>query len=99
MNLEIDDYELQQEPLIAKRIYIKLVELRFNESAKFEVYFYKAIEEYDMRLVKTEIIEIKDDEYKEWKNDDNYIIDLIFRKLGIQKKNTISNDDLGVYEQ
>lgn len=86
MDLEIVDYELFQEPIVAKRVYIKLIELRFNEGAKFEVIFFKSAEDYDMRIIKTVIVEMTGNSYLEWKNDDSYVIDFIFRELGISKK-------------
>lgn len=86
MDLEISDFELFQEPIIAKRVYIKLIELRFNESAKFEVIFFKGAVLYDMTIVKKVIVEMTGNSYMEWKNDDSYVIDYIFRELGISKK-------------
>lgn len=86
MNLEIVDFNIQQQPIIAKRIYIKLIELNFNISATFEVYFYTSSNEYDMTLAKVEKVEIKDQEYKDWNNNDDYAIQLVLTKLGLTKK-------------
>lgn len=92
MDLEISDYELFQEPIIAKRVYIKLIELRFNESAKFEVIFFKGAVLYDMTIVKKVIVEMTGNSYMEWKNDDSYVIDYIFRELGIKRKVNVNEN-------
>lgn len=84
MDLEIN-MTIQQQPVIAKRIHIKVTTITFNESAKFDVDFYKSNEPYDMDLIKTETVLIEGDEYKEWKDDDDYIINLICKKLGINQ--------------
>lgn len=92
MDLEISDFELFQEPIIAKRVYIKLIELRFNESAKFEVIFFKGAVLYDMTIVKKVIVEMTGNSYMEWKNDDSYVIDYIFRELGIKRKVNVNEN-------
>lgn len=83
MNLEIVDYNV---PRVAKRVYIDLVDLNFNTSATFEVSFFADVEQSIMNLVKKEIVIIEGQEYQAWKNDDNYIIDLVMNKLGLIKK-------------
>lgn len=83
MNLEIVDYNV---PRVVKRVYIDLVDLNFNTSATFEVSFFADVEQSIMNLVKKEIVIIEGQEYQAWKNDDNYIIDLVMSKLGLTKK-------------
>lgn len=83
MNLEIVDYNV---PRVVKRVYIDLVDLNFNTSATFEVSFFADVEQSIMNLVKKEIVIIEGQEYQDWKNDDNYIIDLVMSKLGLTKK-------------
>lgn len=86
MNLAIENFVILQEPIIATRVYIELVELKFNTSVKFNVYFYKNANKYDMNVAKLETVVIEGDEYKSWKNDDQYILDLVCCKLGLIKR-------------
>jgi hypothetical protein len=85
MDIQIDNYVLPQDPLIVKRIRIKLIELEFNNSAKFLVSFYSSDELYDNNIIKTQVVIIEGEEYLGWSNDDDYIINLICQKLGIKK--------------
>lgn len=86
MDLVIQDYIIPQEPKIATRIHIQVLELKFGNYVKFRVDFYLNDDIYDMLCPKSEVIIIEGDEYKAWKDDDSYITDLIFLKLGLRKK-------------
>jgi hypothetical protein len=83
MDIQIDNYVLPQDPLIVKRIHIKLIELEFNNSAKFLVSFYSSNELYDNNIIKTQVVIIEGEEYLGWSNDDKYIVNLICQKLGV----------------
>lgn len=99
MEFEVNDLVLEQEPLKVKKIEIKLAELKFNESVTFYVYFFKepnnshCHKHFDTHYIKMETVKIEGDEYKEWKNDDNYIIELVCQKLGVNINNDVNNND------
>jgi hypothetical protein len=79
MEVLIKNYSVPQEPIIANRISIRVVDIVFGKSAKFSVDFY-----YDITIVKINVIvDITEQEYKQWGTDDQYIIKLICSKLGI----------------
>jgi len=81
---DIADYEIPQEPKIAKRIQIKIAGMVFNESATFQVSYF--LNDYDKNVQKIEYINVEGDEYAAWNNDDDYIINLVLDKLGLSKK-------------
>ena len=90
MELSIQDLNIPQEPLIAKKIAIKITDVKFGESATFIVYFYKTNEtNNETNIIKMQVVIIEGDEYKGWKDDDQYIIDLICSKLGITKNTEV----------
>lgn len=89
MDLAIQDFVIPQDPKTATRISIKITELNFGVSVKFNVFFYMSEETYDMNVAKVETVLIEGDEYKGWKDDDQYIIDLICSKLGLKQKEII----------
>lgn len=82
MNVDIIDYEIPQEPKVATKIRINIAEIVFNKSAKFNIYY--QLENDD--IVKTELVNIENEEYKNWNNNDDYIIELVLSKLGLRKK-------------
>lgn len=94
MEFKINDLVIPQEPLTIKSVQIKLVELKFNEYAKFFIYFFKNLPNFDTDFIKMETVIIQGDEYKAWKDDDNYIINLICQKIGAKVIND-SNQNLG----
>ena len=85
MDIEINEMIIPQEPVTVKRIQIKCCDIEFNKSAKFIVFYFKSKNEIEMDLFKSEMITIEGEEYLNWNNDDNYIIDLICQKLNIEK--------------
>ena len=86
MDLAIQDFDIPQEPKVATRIYIQVVELKFGESVRFKVHFFMNPDITSMNTAKVEEVLVEGDEYKEWKNDDEYIINLICSKLGLTRK-------------
>jgi hypothetical protein len=86
MNIEINEKELPQDPIIAKQISIRLIEMVFNQSATFDVSFYKSLDDFNIEFIKREFLTISGNEYMEWKNDDDYVIKLLCTKLGVSKK-------------
>lgn len=62
---------------VINTIVYKLINLILNLNATFEVTLYDDKE----ALFKTIIYEVKDDDYKNWTNDDDYIFQLIKRDL------------------
>lgn len=93
MEISIDELNIPQEPLIAKKISIKIGDIKFSESATFFVYFYNTTEITSLfnesNIIKTQVVVIEGDEYKNWKDDDQYIIDLICNKLGITQSTQV----------
>jgi len=91
MEISIEDLNIPQEPLIAKKIVIKIGEIKFGESATFFVYFYNTTEITfnESNIINMQVLIIEGDEYRGWKDDDQYIIDLICTKLGITKSTLV----------
>lgn len=92
--------DLKIEPIayakLATRITID-VKVLLGEKAIVKVSFYEAGSEFSP--LDTQMFYVEGDEYKAWGNDDTYLENLIYNKLGLQKKSTISNEDLGIYEE
>jgi hypothetical protein len=70
-------------PKYALRIKID-VQVQLGESATVRVSFYEENEEFTPLDCK--VFLIQGEEYKAWGNDDNYIKDLVFTKLGISQE-------------
>lgn len=60
------------------RFFLDIIELTFNTSARFRV------SQYDVNdnLIDAINVTIEGEEYTNWRNDDNYIINLIAQKMG-----------------
>jgi len=86
MDFIIDDLEVYQKPKIAKRIQIHVAELSFNKHVLLRVLMFGSEENYDSNIVDVKMIRIDGDEYKAWGNDDTYIENIVFEKLGIHKR-------------
>jgi hypothetical protein len=69
-------------PKIATRMKID-VTVTLGERAYVRVAFYEDDSEFTPLDVKVLVLE--NEEYKAWGNDDNYVKDWVFRKLGIGK--------------
>lgn len=67
-------------PKIATRVKID-VGVILDEKAIVRVSFYE--EDHEFQPIDTKIIIIEGDEYKAWGNDDTYIKNIVFSKLGI----------------
>lgn len=62
---------------------IKIMNLNYfmNQSASFQVLICKNTGE----AVESHLVEISGDEFNNWGSDDNYIVELILSKLGLEK--------------
>ena len=85
MNILIKDYIIPQEPKIAKRISIQVFEINFGVSVSVRVIMYNSPNLDHMSYCDIKTLKIEGDEYNNWGNDDNYLIDLVLSKLGIEK--------------
>lgn len=43
------------------------------------------------RVFKMELVRVQGDEYSQWGNDDNYLIDLVLSKLGLSRNAAVNN--------
>lgn len=68
-------------PKIATRIRIN-VSVVLNEKAIVSVCFFEKDSEF--KVLDTKILFIEGNEYKAWGNDDNYLKQMIFSKLGLK---------------
>jgi hypothetical protein len=57
---------------------LNITSMIFNTSATFRVYLYDA----NNKIVETTNVIVEGEEYLNWNNDDNYIIQLVAIKLG-----------------
>lgn len=65
----------------ADKIRINITNLELFESVSFQVMIFTNDEEY----IKTECFCLRDNDYKNWASDDNYIINFVMNKLGLIK--------------
>lgn len=85
MDILIEESRVPQPDLIVKNICIKISNLTFGQNASFMVQLFpEGIEYIDKPIIK--YIDLTPDEYKQWGNDDNYIINLICQKLNLKLK-------------
>ena len=66
--------------LPGNRITIRPIEIKLFQSIKLLIQIYN---DSSNEIIDTKIYEITDDEYKNWSNDDNYIIKLLKDKIQI----------------
>lgn len=64
------------------RFSIDIVLMIFNTSATFRVYLY----DVDDKIIDSSEVIVEGQDYLNWNNDDNYIINFIATKLGFQIK-------------
>jgi len=76
----VDSKEFIQK-FIINNIEIKIIDLNFGISVDIA-----CIIKQDNNLVSTRILNISGDEYKAWGSNDNYIEDLVLKKLGLTRK-------------
>jgi len=60
------------------KIKIEVESIELNTKAKFRVFLFS-----DDNLVKIEYVELTNNDYENWGNDDNYIINYILTQLGL----------------
>jgi hypothetical protein len=85
MNLNIEPITF---PKIAVRMTID-VNVTLNEKALITVCFYEEGDVYSP--LDRKVFIIQGDEYKAWGNDDNYITNIVYQKLGLH--NNICNEN------
>ena len=79
--------DLQIEPMTFPKVASRMtmdITVVLNEKAFVKVSFFEDVEVFIP--LDTQIIIIEGDEYKRWGNDDSYIKNLVFSKLGITLK-------------
>lgn len=82
MELSVTDTEFTKTTIINK-ISIDVLSIKLFESITFVVNYYNTdgVIIYDPSLIRT--VEISNDEYKQWGEDDNYIVNLIKQKINM----------------
>jgi hypothetical protein len=60
-----------------KSLRIEIVDLIFNVSARFRVMLFDSLQQ----LIKSIIVLIEGDEYKQWGNNDDVVLDIVLNKL------------------
>jgi hypothetical protein len=60
------------------RFSLEINKMVFNKSAKFRVFLY----DINNMLISTSYITIEGEDYLNWSNDDNYVIQFVANKLG-----------------
>lgn len=60
------------------RFSIDIVMMIFNTSASFRVYLY----DIDDKIIDTSYVLLEGEDYLNWNNDDNYVIQYVANKLG-----------------
>ena len=76
--------EFTIQPLLVPKYAVRVrinVQVVLAQKANIAVSFYEADQEFV--VLKQELIVIEGDEYMAWGNDDNYIKELVFRKLNL----------------
>ncbi len=66
---------------ILKSIDIQIADLIFNEKIKLLVHF----KDENHRIFKSEILTIEGGDYNNWGFTDDYLVDLVLQKLGIER--------------
>lgn len=85
MEVPIQPLLYPQPSLIINNMVIEIGKMTFGKDATFRVQLFPEGAEYiDKPLIK--YITIEGQEYLNWNNDDNYIVDLICQMLGVQRK-------------
>lgn len=85
MEVQIQQQIIKQPDLVINYITIGISSITFGKNATFKIQLFpEGVEWIDKPIEKLIIIEGQ--EYLNWKDNDDYIINLICQKLGIQKK-------------
>jgi hypothetical protein len=80
--INIQDTIIVQTPKIAKTISISILELVLNTKAIIKVLYY----DDDYKIIENKILSLEQPDYGNWGSDDNFIINWVFEKLGLNPK-------------
>ena len=86
MNFNIEDYNINREVIICKRISISVEHIILNNSCLIKVLFFDS-DDVNASSIETKFVLCSGPAYKEWGNDDNYLIDFVCKQLNISIKN------------
>jgi hypothetical protein len=78
MQIQITPQTIKQPDILITELTIKIHTLNFGVDATFTV----LLQCEDGNVITRQVL-VAGDEYQQWQNDDNYIINLIGKKLGI----------------
>jgi hypothetical protein len=85
MEVPIESISIPQPNLLINNMTIAVHAMTFGKDATFFIQLFpEGIEYLDKPIIK--YIKVEGQEYLNWKDDDNYIINLICQKLGIRLK-------------
>ncbi len=82
IKVNIEDYNFVKTSVI-NNIIIKIIQFELFKSITISVTLLSNTNNIDNQLIK-----ISGEDYTNWGNDDNYIIDFVLTKLGLTKKQT-----------
>lgn len=85
MDIVIKDKVIEQDPKVAKRVQIEIVQLKLYESVTVNVKFFSSTEDYMMEVVDEKVLVISGEDYNNWGSDDTYLENIVFQKLEIEK--------------
>lgn len=100
-DISIKDFIITPEPIIVKSISINVMSMIFNKSVTLQVYMYSKTNENIKVMVDQKTILVEGDEYTAWGNNDTYLENLVFSKLGLQKADEVQviNESVTTNEQ
>lgn len=82
----IKDKEITQPSKIAQKCDIQVVSLIFGHSIVFRVRLFESVDEMHFNVVKEDMVVVEGEEYLNWGNDDEYMQNLIFERMGLAKR-------------
>jgi hypothetical protein len=77
---------------VAKKVVIDVLDIKLYTQATVRIHFVK----YNGEYIKTEFLIISGDDYKNWDNDDSYLLNFVLNKYGIKKLNDNSSAENAV---
>lgn len=83
--INIENYDITQPTLVATAVQMSTT-VELYKRATVGVAFYDTRDPLRTVFVGQQTVVIEGDEYTEWGNNDNYLEDLVFQKLGITRK-------------